>query len=86
MPVREPQAGTPPPTPTPAPMAKTAVTPSPYGKQMLFYDDPDIGMCDDCGTEDGDTRYRTIVDGTWDGVPGRCVAWLCGPCKRARNA
>ena len=73
-------------------MAKTAVTPSPYGKQMRpteqtfhFYDDPDIGMCDDCGTEDGDTRYRTILTGTWDGIPGRCVAWLCGPCKRERN-
>ena len=38
-----------------------------------YYDNPDIGMCDDCGTEDG-TRRPTIVDG--------CVAWLCGPCKR----
>lgn len=44
----------------------------------------DIGMCDDCGTEDGN-RYRTIVSGVWADGPGRCIAWLCGPCKRARQ-
>lgn len=48
-------------------------------------DAEDIGMCDDCGTQDG-RRFRTVIGGVWDGAPGRCVAWLCGPCKRARQA
>lgn len=47
-------------------------------------DEADIGKCDDCGTEKG-RRFRTVITGTWDGVPGRCIAWLCGPCKRARR-
>lgn len=52
---------------------------------VLGIDDPDIGMCDMCGTEDG-RRSRTIVTRTFDGAPARVVAWLCGPCKRAERA
>lgn len=34
--------------------------------------DPDLGMCDSCGTEEG-TRRRTITKG--------CMAWLCSTCR-----
>lgn len=70
-------------------MSTYAHTPSPDGETaadeargVLGIDDPDIGMCDMCGTEEG-RRYRTIVTRTFDGSPRRVVAWLCGPCKRA---
>lgn len=36
--------------------------------------DPDIGMCDLCGSEDG-RRYPT----RWHGV----IAWLCAACRTA---
>lgn len=35
--------------------------------------DPDIGMCDVCGSEEG-SRIRTIWKGCW--------AWLCASCRR----
>ena len=50
--------------------------------EIVNIDEPDIGLCDDCGSEEG-RRYRTIVTRRFDGEPRRLIAWLCGSCKRA---
>lgn len=47
--------------------------------------DPDIGRCDDCGTDEG-RRRRTLIDATIDGEPVRLVAWLCSECRGRRLA
>jgi len=47
--------------------------------------DPDIGRCDDCGSEEG-TRHRTIKNVTVGGEPRRVVAWLCPSCRGAALA
>ena len=46
---------------------------------MKITSDPDIGMCDDCGSEDGDRwpRKRRISVG---GSPEMVTAWLCQEC------
>jgi hypothetical protein len=42
--------------------------------------DPDIGCCDDCGSEDGEREpWRRVV--TVDGEPTAVTAWLCEACR-----
>lgn len=48
-------------------------------------DEPDIGMCDACGSEDG-RRRRRVVTATLNGVVERVVTWLCADCVAERKA
>lgn len=42
--------------------------------------DPDIGRCDDCGSEDGDRQaWRRPV--TIGGKPEVVTVWLCEACR-----
>lgn len=50
---------------------------------ILNPDEPDIGMCDDCGGEEYH-RMRTIVTATVAGELRRVIVWLCAPCRRIR--
>ena len=46
----------------------------------LYTDDPDIGKCDFCGSEDGD-RVRRRVTIRIAGKDERVTVWLCDDCK-----
>ena len=46
----------------------------------LFADDPDIGMCDYCQSEDG-RRHRVVTDDHEIAGRRRAIAvWLCDAC------
>lgn len=49
------------------------------GTALLGKDDPDIGMCDGCGSDQGH-RVRTELTRTVARQSVRVVAWLCPPC------
>lgn len=53
--------------------------------RVIVNHDPDIGLCDDCGTDEG-RRRRTLVNATLEGEPVRLVAWLCASCRGKRLA
>lgn len=54
-------------------------------RAMVNPDEPDIGMCDACGDEDG-RRRRRVVHATFNGVVERVVTWLCAGCDAERKA
>jgi hypothetical protein len=48
--------------------------------RVIVNHDPDIGMCDRCGSEDG-RRHRTLVHATVEGEAVLVPAWLCAGCR-----
>jgi hypothetical protein len=47
--------------------------------------DPDIGLCDDCGTEEG-PRARVWRIVSLQGERVRIAVWLCGNCREDDEA
>lgn len=52
---------------------------------MRVIHDPDIGLCDECGSEDG-WRRRTLRNVVVNGERMRVDVWLCPSCRRAATA
>lgn len=48
---------------------------------MKTYTDPDIGLCDDCGSDEG-RRVRRFRVVRLQGVEVRIAVWLCAECAR----
>ncbi len=48
---------------------------------MLTYHDPDIGLCDDCGSEKGTRVRRTRTVNMTETEQARIVVWLCAECR-----
>lgn len=52
---------------------------------MRVIDDGEIGMCDDCSSEDG-TRTRVLRDVTINGERVRVAVHLCDDCKSLKKS
>ena len=57
----------------------------PDSSDVIVNYDPDIGRCDDCGSEEG-RRHRTLVGAVVGDEMRRIVAWLCASCRGKRLA
>lgn len=52
--------------------------------KVVGKDDPDLGMCDWCQSDEG-VRRQTSVRGQFNGEPCLVRMWLCGPCAKDRR-